>query len=340
MGMAKKMKLFSRLMVVFSTIWAMCLTPIQAVEAKAKDPIFIELNLSDGNPLETLKQKVIEYRASKGLLDLDSIDIEDSSITVDNLDLKNKLRQINVTVYLCFSEGKQDSAIGYSFQESVMVDLISTDKPQILLKNDEITIRKDTEFNAMEYVAYCYDDDTTYPTIITNTDLDTSTPGTYKVTYSVIDKAGNKTSTDLKVIVGRYSGNVRMVSMAEAQINDDGSIQAMLSAINAIRNANGIHSLNMADGLGLTAAAMRAEEASYYLSHNRPDGTYFITALDEVGVSYSVFPNEVLVAMGNSVEANLGWWMSSAGHSARLMNPAFSTIALGQYGGVWVGILY
>ena len=109
---------------------------------------------------------------------------------------------------------------------------------------------------------------------------------------------------------------------------------------NAIRQANGIAPFALADTAGLSAAAVRAQDASYYLSHSRPDGSSYITALDEAGVAYCHYPHEVLVAYGDLIETNLGWWMNSPGHSAKLMNPGMDIIAIGHYGGVWVGMIY
>ena len=322
-------------------VWAEESEPIPDMTDPTADTLFIELDLTEGDPLEVLKQKVIENRAAEGLLDLETVSIPESQITVDHFDPANILREVNVCIDLASAEEGNELEIGYSFTEKVMVDLKTSTAPQLLLTSDRLTLTVNDEFDPMSCIAWLADDKTAMPVVTLDSNLDLEHPGVYHVDYSVRDSEGNKTSARLLVEVRKKSlTGFQTVSLEDAHIADDGSIEAMFAAINAIRQANGIAPFAMADMAGLSAAAVRAQEASYYLSHSRPDGSSYITALDEAGVAYCHYPHEVLVAYGNSVETNLNWWMNSPGHSSKLMNPGMDIIAIGHYGGVWVGMIY
>lgn len=93
--------------------------------------------------------------------------------------------------------------------------------------------------------------------------------------------------------------------------------KAGLSALKLNRNAAG-------------AAQVRAREISSVFSHTRPDGNGFQTALDDAGVSYRSYGENIAYGQ-KSPQAVMNQWMNSAGHRANILNPNFTEIGVGHY---------
>lgn len=81
------------------------------------------------------------------------------------------------------------------------INIIDEDYPIITLIDNEVTINQGSSFKDPGYIANDnYDGDITKNVITTN-NIDTKTPGEYKVNYSITDSSGNKFETSRKVIV-------------------------------------------------------------------------------------------------------------------------------------------
>lgn len=78
------------------------------------------------------------------------------------------------------------------------------------------------------------------------------------------------------------------------------------------------------------AAQVRAGEIEYLFSHTRPDGTSFVTALQEAGVSYRGAGENIAYGQKTSEQVMEGW-MNSQGHRANILNPNFTAIGVGHY---------
>lgn len=78
------------------------------------------------------------------------------------------------------------------------------------------------------------------------------------------------------------------------------------------------------------AAQVRAGEIENLFSHTRPDGTSFVTALQEAGVSYRGAGENIAYGQKTPEQVMEGW-MNSQGHRANILNPNFTAIGVGYY---------
>ena len=78
------------------------------------------------------------------------------------------------------------------------------------------------------------------------------------------------------------------------------------------------------------AAQVRAGEIENLFSHTRPDGTSFVTALQEAGVSYRGAGENIAYGQKTPEQVMEGW-MNSQGHRANILNPNFTAIGVGHY---------
>ena len=78
------------------------------------------------------------------------------------------------------------------------------------------------------------------------------------------------------------------------------------------------------------AAQERAGEIENLFSHTRPDGTSFVTALQEAGVSYRGAGENIAYGQKTPEQVMEGW-MNSQGHRANILNPNFTAIGVGYY---------
>lgn len=77
------------------------------------------------------------------------------------------------------------------------------------------------------------------------------------------------------------------------------------------------------------AALVRAKEIQTSFSHTRPNGTSFVTAMKEAGVSYRRAGENI--AWGQKTpEQVVGVWMNSPSHRANIMNANYGRIGVGH----------
>ncbi len=309
-----------------------------------QEVLLVHLTTADLSPLETIKEEVIAYRADQSLLDLSTVNIENSTIAIDQFEQgKTGIFKATANVTLASvetEEGSSEITLAYSFSQPLYLTVETDGNPQILLSCDEVSIEEGETFDPASYISWLYDDGSMYPLISVDNPVDTSVPGEYTVTYTVSDFDGNKTAASMNVTVEQmvyiWGQNI---SVNDLIFDDDGSVYAMFEAINEVRALYGLYPFELAEDAAMAAASIRAQEASSYLAHVRPDGTHYRTAFDDVGL-YGVFPKEILVCCGPSVESNLNWWMNEPGHARIVLDSTCTRIALGKYGNMFCGEVY
>jgi len=96
--------------------------------------------------------------------------------------------------------------------------------------------------------------------------------------------------------------------------------QAAMWLINAYRRQNGLHEL-LTDPFHLTLVTrLRLQECLEMFSHDRPDGTRFHTAYDEVGLFYSFCAENLAYGQYTAEQAVLDW-IESPTHRDNLLSP-------------------
>ena len=110
--------------------------------------------------------------------------------------------------------------------------------------------------------------------------------------------------------------------------NTDWAMQ-VVELVNAERAKAGLTPLKM-NQKAANAAKVRAREISSVFSHSRPNGKGFQTALDDAGVSYRSYGENIAYGQ-KSPQAVMNQWMNSSGHRANILNPNFTEIGVGHY---------
>ena len=310
-----------------------CIQPstIHAEENKS-EPQMICITKEDTDPLSTIKTKMIEAQYE----DTSSIDIEQSTISIHEFQKEHGLFLINAQVQLASTE-ETTAPLGYAFNKQILLSIEPSFTPEFILESETINLKLNDEFNPMDYVAYL-NNETQPTTIRVDHNVDTTTPGYYQATYTASNMANQSKTQTITVHVIKPLSGPRLISLEECHINDDGSIEAMFQAINAVREANGLHPYIYGDTLMQKAAAIRAEEASMHIGHYRPDGSYYPSVFEQLGINVSA--SEILVAYGDSVQTNLNWWLNEPLHAAIVLDQNFTHIVLGHHGSVWSGEAY
>ncbi len=302
-----------------------------------KNEIEVTIPINHGQTPDLIKTQLLEGLAKiDKTIVLEDIDYDKTSFVIDGHVDNTKVAKTSQHVMLNIVN--KANAIGLSnqtFNLDVIFNLIDITEPELVLTQEKVDVALNDIFDPWAFVEYAYDNSKVYPTVAIINNVDTSTLGEYEVIYAASDESGNRYQTSLNVNVTKYAQRVSTV-----EYNGD-DILYMLDLINAERSNLGLEPLQLADENGQTAVAIRASEAASYLSHSRPDGSHYKTALNEQGASYANSPLEVLTYAGNTVEAKFNWWMSSTNHRAILMSGGnYHTIAIGYNGRMWCAIVY
>lgn len=106
-------------------------------------------------------------------------------------------------------------------------------------------------------------------------------------------------------------------------------VQRIVELVNEERAKAGLHALTLKEDI-TEAAQVRAVECETLFSHTRPNGTSFVTALKEAGVSYRGAGENI--AWGQKTpEQVMEGWMNSPGHRANILNKNYTSIGVGYY---------
>ncbi len=106
-------------------------------------------------------------------------------------------------------------------------------------------------------------------------------------------------------------------------------VKRIVELVNEERAKAGLNPLTLKADV-TEAAQVRAVECETSFSHTRPNGTSFVTALKEAGVSYRGAGENI--AWGQKTpEQVMEAWMNSSGHRANIMNAKYTSIGVGYY---------
>ncbi|SJZ67080.1 immunoglobulin-like domain-containing protein [Anaerorhabdus furcosa] len=298
--------------------------------------VSVEVNSTDA--FDQIKTAVIQNAVfEESGVDPSLVAIEKCEMTIGAIDTtKVGIQDINVMINVK-PINESTLLIKQTITTKVSLHIVDTQAPTLGLTKDSVRVQlNQEEFNPWDYIEYVIDNskENLYDTLQLESNVDTYTEGDYFVRYTATDSSGNKTEIELPVKVSKK------IVVQGGGVGSGDEITYMLQLINNVRSENGLSALSLADEAGQTAIAIRASESVGDVSHRRPDGSHYKTALSDQGVSWDHSPLEILTCSGSTVEAKLNWWLNSPGHRSILLQPNYDTIAIGYSGNMWAAIVY
>lgn len=329
----------------------------------AKNPNFEELKME-------ILENDIKYVAHPNKL---VQDVSLSEVVASEIDYASyDVQQLELEVQR-FADSKTEKSKIDTVNGIVNFKFVDTTAPEITITKDSVTIIEGDAFDAKEFLTEVSDNGFNKVEVEIEDNVDNEEVGKYEVVYTATDASKNTTSETLTVIVkedpevkaakeAKKAEEARKVQAAKAATLQQtqpaqpsqqsqpvqqvaptpaasNSVGGALSIINGHRANAGLAPLSIGGPQEQTAAAIRAAEASSYVSHVRPDGRHYRTAFSDQGVSHSN-PLEILTYSGSNAAGKVAWWMSSSAHRAILLSPSSTHIALGVSGSMWAGIVY
>ena len=180
---------------------------------------------------------------------------------------------------------------------------------------------------------------TDYATV-TNTEIieNSTSKMKMKVSYEVIDIAGNKSTADRTITLKSTfvtPDNVQQVAQQQAQQEqaqsngfDRAKAEQAFAAVNQQRVAAGLHELAWDESL-YDFACTRSTHIVTNFSHNMPDGTYSPTYLNNLGIGYG--HGENIAGNFKSITNLVNGWMNSPSHKANILDSRYTSGAMGCY---------
>ena len=185
---------------------ALPVTKLSADDSLSADIPVFEISTSEADPIEKLKEAVIENRAEKDeTIDLEEVDITRSYIDIDSLNTsKTGIQAVKVKVNLSMRQSEDvysQTSIGYSFIQDAVVKVTVNTAPKISLKSTAITVNNGDRFNPESFLAYANDSSGNLPALKITSDVDMNQDGEYTVVYTAVDQTGNSSTATLSVTV-------------------------------------------------------------------------------------------------------------------------------------------
>ena len=185
---------------------ALPVTKLSADDSLSADIPVFEISTSEADPIEKLKEAVIENRAEKDeTIDLEEVDLTRSYIDIDGLNTsKTGIQAVKVKVNLSMRQSEDvysQTSIGYSFIQDAVVKVTVNTAPKISLKSTAITVNNGDRFNPESFLAYANDSSGNLPALKITSDVDMNQDGEYTVVYTAVDQTGNSSTATLSVIV-------------------------------------------------------------------------------------------------------------------------------------------
>ena len=185
---------------------ALPVTKLSADDSLSADIPVFEISTSESDPIEKLKEAVIENRAEKDeTIDLEEVDLTRSYIDIDGLNTsKTGIQAVKVKVNLSMRQSEDvysQTSIGYSFIQDAVVKVTVNTAPKISLKSTAITVNNGDRFNPESFLAYANDSSGNLPALKITSDVDMNQDGEYTVVYTAVDQTGNSSTATLSVTV-------------------------------------------------------------------------------------------------------------------------------------------
>ena len=185
---------------------ALPITNLSADDSLSADIPVFEISTSEADPIEKLKEAVIENRAEKDeTIDLEEVDLSRSYIDIDGLNTsKTGIQAVKVKVNLSMRQSEDvysQTSIGYSFIQDAVVKVTVNTAPKISLKSTAITVNNGDRFNPESFLAYANDSSGNLPALKITSDVDMNQDGEYTVVYTAVDQTGNSSTATLSVTV-------------------------------------------------------------------------------------------------------------------------------------------
>ena len=115
----------------------------------------------------------------------------------------------------------------------------------------------------------------------------------------------------------------------ETDGSQDAFANQVVKLVNEERAKAGLSPLTV-NSKAANAAQTRAREIEKSVSHTRPDGSSFNTALTEAGVSFRGAGENIAYGQTTPQQVMEGW-MNSSGHRANILNANYTSIGVGHY---------
>jgi len=118
----------------------------------------------------------------------------------------------------------------------------------------------------------------------------------------------------------------------------DAEVISFIDQMNAHRVAEGLSPLIWHSGVAAVATAHSQDmETRDFFSHTNPDGESPGDRLDEAGITYSAWGENIAwgYTTGTSV---LNAWIASSGHRANIENGTFTHHGVGKVGTIWTHV--
>ena len=185
---------------------ALPITNLSADDSLSADIPVFEISTNEADPIEKLKEAVIENRAEKDeTIDLEEVDLTRSYIDIDGLNTsKTGIQAVKVKVNLSMRQSEDvysQTSIGYSFIQDAVVKVTVNTAPKISLKSTAITVNNGDRFNPESFLAYANDSSGNLPALKITSDVDMNQDGEYTVVYTAVDQTGNSSTATLSVTV-------------------------------------------------------------------------------------------------------------------------------------------
>ena len=121
----------------------------------AGDLKVFEISMNDSNPLQTLKEQIIEDRSTyDAAVNMSYVNMDSSSIAVDTFDrTKTGIQNINVSVVVDMQDSSSTTT-DYAFNQTASIRMLQPEGPYVILKSDEVSIDLGSTFDYSNNIGY------------------------------------------------------------------------------------------------------------------------------------------------------------------------------------------
>lgn len=314
--------------ILLSVLLLLIIAPVSTIHAEEAEVeneiemLSIDVNINEIDVCNIVKEEILNECGIEG------INKDASTIILDKV-ITNTLGD-HVVQALVNVKTTNNDYLDTSISRLVNIHVVDIEAPVVVLSQTTVSVRTDQEFDINDYIEFISDNSFVEPSIMIS-DFDTSIEGVYDFEVTAVDESGNSTT---EVITVHSSDLASLATYASDQI------LVALQYINEFRAENGLPPYTLGPENAQMAVGLRAYESIGDISHRRPDGSHYKTALDQFGVSYSSGPLEILTYAGSTPYDKVNWWKGSPGHRAILLASGYQYISIAYSGSMWCAIVY